>query len=145
MIRPGDNLYEVDDRVEVTAVTPRYISNDIYVSHTLANHITQLARQAVLLAEASKQRSCARQVSEEQQLVNAPALHGTIVLNATPLKGADALLVTGAGAAVGTRADHASRNALPRNPKRAAQPSRPDGRAGWKVPSRRADRARLHA
>jgi hypothetical protein len=94
VIRPGDNLYEVDDRVEVTAVTPRYISNDIYVSRTLANHITQLARQAVLLAEAQA-AFLARQVSEEQQLVNAPALHGAIVLNATPLKGADALLITG--------------------------------------------------
>jgi hypothetical protein len=94
VIRPGDNLYEVDDRVELTAVTPRYASNDIYVSRTLANHIIQLARQAQLLAGAAAAQ-LARQVSEEQQQVNAPALHGTIVLNATPLKGADALLITG--------------------------------------------------
>src|ERR1700719_3109267 len=52
VIRPGMNLYEVDDlgaidgRVESTASAPRYANNDIYVSTPFAQHISQLARQA---------------------------------------------------------------------------------------------------
>lgn len=94
VVRPGDNLYEVDDRVEVTAVTPRYISNDIYVSTTLATHITQLARQAEMLVSAQEAQAASR-MSEEQQQPGAAELHGTIVLNASPLQGAEAVLVTG--------------------------------------------------
>ncbi len=94
VIRPGDNLYEVDDRVEVTAVTPRYISNDIYVSRKLANHINQLAWQAQRLASI-QEAQVASAVNTMLQQVNAPELHGTIVLNVTQLQGAEALLVTG--------------------------------------------------
>lgn len=94
VVRPGDNVYEVDDRVEVTAVTPRYTSNDIYVSQRLATHIIDLARQAEMLVSAQEAQA-ARRVSEEQQQPGAAELHGTIVLNATPLQGAEALLVTG--------------------------------------------------
>jgi len=94
VVRPGDNVYEVDDRVEITAVTPRYISNDIYVSTKLATHITQLARQAYDLVR-EQEAQAARAVSEEQQHLGAAELRGTIVLNATPLQGAEALIVTG--------------------------------------------------
>jgi len=95
VVRPGDNVYEVDDRVEVTAVTPRYTSNDIYVSSKLATHIIQLARQAQMLVSAQEAQA-ARMVSEEQQQQAGVAeLVGTIVLNVTPLQGAEALLVTG--------------------------------------------------
>jgi hypothetical protein len=94
VIRPGDNLYEVDDRVEVTAVTPRYISNDIYVSRKLANHINQLAWQAQRLASIQEAQTAGVMNAMLQQ-VNAPELHGTIVLNVTQLQGAEALLVTG--------------------------------------------------
>ena len=94
VIRPGDNLYEVDDRVEVTAVTPRYISNDIYVSRKLADHINQLAWQAQRLASI-QEAQVASAVNTMLQQVNAPELHGTIVLNVTQLQGAEALLVTG--------------------------------------------------
>jgi len=94
VVRPGDNVYEVDDRVEVTAVTPRYISNDIYVSTKLATHITQLARQAYDLASAQEAQA-ARMVNEEQQHLGEAEMRGTIVLNVTPLQGAEALLVTG--------------------------------------------------
>ncbi|MBV9717932.1 MAG: hypothetical protein JOZ77_01315 [Candidatus Eremiobacteraeota bacterium] len=94
VVRPGDSLYEVDDRVEVTTVTPRYISNDIYVSTTLATHIIHLARQAELARE--QEAEAASRVSEEQQQQpGAAGLLGTIVLNATPLQGAEAVLVTG--------------------------------------------------
>jgi hypothetical protein len=94
VVRPGDNLYEVDDRVEVTAVTPRYISNDIYVSQKLATHIIQLARQAITLVSAQEAKA-ASVWSEEQQQAGAAPLRGTIVLNVTPLQGAEALLVSG--------------------------------------------------
>jgi hypothetical protein len=94
VIRPGDNLYEVDDRVEVTAVTPRYISNDIYVSRKLANHINQLVWQAQRLASIQEAQAASVMNAMLQQ-VNAPELHGTIVLNVTQLQGAEAVLVTG--------------------------------------------------
>ncbi len=94
VVRPGDNVYEVDDRVEVTATTPRYISNDIYVSQKLATHIIQLARQAEGLVS-EQEAQAARLMSEEQQQAGAAELRGTIVLNVTPLTGAEAVLVTG--------------------------------------------------
>jgi hypothetical protein len=98
VVRPGDNVYEVGDRVEITAVAPRYISNDIYVSSRLATHLQQLARQASDLVRA-QEAEAARLVDEEQQHLGEPLLHGTIVLNATPLQGAEAVLVTGLGPA----------------------------------------------
>jgi hypothetical protein len=94
VIRPGDSLYEVNDRVEVTAVAPRYASNDIYVSRALATHISQLARQAQQLVNAR----LAQPASEAAQVRNeaiAGEQHGSIVLNVIPLHGAEALLVTG--------------------------------------------------
>jgi hypothetical protein len=95
VVRPGDNLYEVDDRVEVTAVTPRYISNDIYVSRTLATHITDLARQAEMLVSAQEAKAASLVSEEQQQQAGVAELHGTIVLNVTPLQGAEAVIVTG--------------------------------------------------
>ena len=102
VIRPGDSLYEVNDRVEVAAVTPRYASNDIYVSRTLANHITQLARQAqeLISAQEAQQQAeamsmAAREANEERAEVIAGGIQGSIVLNVTPLKGQEALLITG--------------------------------------------------
>lgn len=94
VVRPGDNVYEVDDRVEVTAVTPRYIPNDIYVSQRLATHIIDLARQAYAFVSEQEAQAASRW-SEEQQQPGAAELRGTIVLNATPLQGAEAILVTG--------------------------------------------------
>jgi len=94
VVRPGDNVYEVDDRVEVTAVTPRYIYNDIYVSTTLANHIINLARQAQMVVS-EQEAQLMNRMSEVQQQPGAAELRGTIVLNATPLQGAEAILVTG--------------------------------------------------
>lgn len=98
VVRPGDNLYEVNDRVEVTAVTPRYVSNDIYVSRALATHITQLARQAQMLASAQAAQAASAEAAEANQERTETIVgeeQGTIVLNVTQLKGAEALLVTG--------------------------------------------------
>jgi hypothetical protein len=98
VIRPGDYVYEVNDRVEVTATLPQYVSNDIYVSKKLADHIISLARQAQL-AESEKEAQLARLAAAEANQARTETIvgeaHGTIVLNATQLKGAEALLVTG--------------------------------------------------
>jgi hypothetical protein len=92
VVRPGDNLYEVNDRVEVTADAPQYVSNDIYVSRALANHITHLARQEQLLLEAPQ----AQVVSEALDVRNGVGgPHGSVVLNVAPLVGAEALMVSG--------------------------------------------------
>jgi hypothetical protein len=93
VIRPGDNLYDVNDRVEVTAEAPRYVSNDLYVSRALANHLTHLARQAQQLL-ASQDLEAASEAGQAQDAMGGE-LHGTIVLNVAPLEGAEALLVTG--------------------------------------------------
>jgi hypothetical protein len=98
VIRPGDYLYEVNDRVEVTATAPRYASNDIYVSKKLADHINSLARQAEL-AERNREEHLARAAAAEANQERTDAIvgeaHGTIALSATQLNGAEALLVTG--------------------------------------------------
>jgi hypothetical protein len=98
VVRPGDNLYEVNDRVEVAAVTPHYASNDIYVSRALANHIIYLARQAQerVSAEAAQAAAMAnREANQERNEAIVGEMQGSIVLNVTPLKGAEALLITG--------------------------------------------------
>jgi hypothetical protein len=91
IIRPGENLYEINDRVESTATAPRSNGDDIYVSSAFAAHIVQLARQASL-------RSATMSYDQQSfQARNSPIaeIRGTIVLNVQPLKGAEALLVTG--------------------------------------------------
>jgi hypothetical protein len=96
VIRPGDNVYEINDRVEATAVTPRYASNDIYVSQKLANHIEQVASQAWLaFTNAQEAQQRAIQQAQAQTETAMPLLQGVIVLNVQPLKGAEALLITG--------------------------------------------------
>jgi len=94
IVRPGDSVYEVNDRVEVASVTPHFAANDIYVSRAMANHIAQLARRAWGVADAQATRAAA--AAEEQNAgAPTPATQGTIVMNAVPLKGAEALLITG--------------------------------------------------
>jgi hypothetical protein len=94
VIRPGDNLYEVNDRVETTTTTPRYTGNDIYVSAALAAHIVRLAQQAES-GVVSEQNAVRARAEAAIDAVRAPELHGAIVLNVAPLKGAEAVLVTG--------------------------------------------------
>ena len=93
VLRPGDNLYEVNDRVESTATAPRYAANnDLYVSSALAAHITALARYAQQrLANAQQsQRSVV-----QQSAASMAELRGAISLNVEQLKGAEAVLITG--------------------------------------------------
>jgi hypothetical protein len=92
IIRPGDNLYDVNDRVEATSIAPRYASNDIYVSPQLAARIETLAQQAWRTfsnAQATRQRM------EMDDVASFNELRGTIVMNVAQLKGAEALMITG--------------------------------------------------
>jgi hypothetical protein len=92
LIRPGENLYEVNDRVESAATAPRSAGNDIYVDASLAAHIEQLARQSQLLSAAV---TTEQQVYERASSPNAAEVRGTITLDVHPLQGQEALLVTG--------------------------------------------------
>jgi hypothetical protein len=91
VLRPGDNLYEVNDRVEITNVPPRAVNGDMYVSQTLATHIAALARYA-------RDRVAADRSGRANALVQAATtaeLHGAISMNVEQLKGAEAVLITG--------------------------------------------------
>ncbi len=93
VLRPGENLYEVNDRVESTPTAPRYsANNDLYVTSSLANHIVALARSAQLRISAAQN---AQRRMEMQGVANLVELHGTILLNVEQLKGAEAVLITG--------------------------------------------------
>ena len=95
VIRPGDPLYDVNDRVEVAAITPHYAANDIYVSPATARRIEQLARQ-VWSAFSNAQAALARQeAAVANTAMGAAEMQGSIILHVQPLKGAEALLVTG--------------------------------------------------
>ncbi len=93
VIRPGANLYEVNDHVEVAAIPPVYGANDIYVSAAVARRIAQLASQA-WLGFSQAQEDMARSALAGNTTV-IPELQGSIVLHVQPLKGQEALLVTG--------------------------------------------------
>jgi hypothetical protein len=94
VIRPGANLYEVNDHVEVAAIPPVYGANDIYVSAAVARRIAQLASQA-WLGYSQAQEDIARSVMATGNTTVIPELQGSIVLHVQPLKGQEALLVTG--------------------------------------------------
>jgi hypothetical protein len=98
VIRPGDYLYDVNDRVEVASVAPYYASNDIYVTPALAKHITSLARQAQWAESAQEARfakAAAIEVNQERTEAIVGTMEGSIVISATQLKGAEAVLITG--------------------------------------------------
>jgi hypothetical protein len=93
VLRPGDNLYEVNDRVESTTTAPRYAANnDLYVSSALAAHITALARSAQQQIAGAQN---AQRLSEAQNVASLVELRGAITLNVEQLKGAEAVLITG--------------------------------------------------
>jgi hypothetical protein len=92
LIRPGDNLYEVNDRVESTSVPPRYAENEIFVSAAFASHIEALARQAQLLSASALSQ---QQVFERASSPTAAEVRGAISLDVQPLEGQEALLVKG--------------------------------------------------
>ena len=46
VIRPGDVLYDVNQRVEVADTAPQYVNNEMVVSPAMAKHIEQMASVA---------------------------------------------------------------------------------------------------
>ncbi len=148
VIRPGDNLYEVNDRVEVTQVAPRYVSNDIYVSRALATHIIHLARQAQLIASAQAAQAAsaaAAEANQERTDTIVGEMQGTIELNVTPLKGAEALLISGQAPPTAPVMITLLATLSSELPRRPAQPSHADGRPGWEVPGDSTNCVRLYA
>ena len=96
VIRPGESIFEVNDRIETTSVAPRYSNNDLYVSQSLANRIAQLARQPELQAQAmSDQREAAARAAASQ----VSNITGAIRVEVHALPGSEALVVTGSAPA----------------------------------------------
>lgn len=91
VVRPGDDEYEVNDRVEVTAQVPHYTAGDIYVSPSLARRIEALARVASARAAAAARANAGPSVAPPPS----PPLTGSIALEASPLAGSEAIVVNG--------------------------------------------------
>lgn len=92
VLRPGENLVEVNDRIETTPVAPRYSSNDIYVSETLANRIAQLAQEPENRARKAMEQNVA---AAQQAASQTPNIKGAIQFQVHPLTGSEAVVVTG--------------------------------------------------
>ncbi len=91
VIRPGQNLFEVNDRVESTAMAPRYANDDLYISASLAKRIGELARQSQI-QEALVQGAAMGQQAQARQ---APQVRGALSFEVHPLEGSEAVVVTG--------------------------------------------------
>lgn len=86
VLRPGAQLYEVDDRVEVSDAPPRYINGDLLVSSRFAQRLKQLASF----------QSYPPQSQQGGTLVPPIAnFHGAISIEMQPLPGSEAVTVNG--------------------------------------------------
>lgn len=89
VLRPGERLYEVNNKLESTAIPPRAGTNgELYISSALARHIVQIA---------AYEQSVDAQLHREyvQEVARSFSYSGAIALNVQPLKGAEAVLITG--------------------------------------------------
>lgn len=84
VVRPGAQLYEVDDRVEVTDSAPRYINGDLLVSSQFAQRLKQLAS---FQSPPSQPR--------EPGAPPAPNFRGSISIEMQPLPGSEDVTVNG--------------------------------------------------
>ena len=91
VIRPGQSLFEVNDRIETTAVAPRYGNNDLYISKSLANRIAQLARQPEIQSGQVNHDSD----PDPSVVAQSSAVTGAIQLEVHPLPGSEAIIVAG--------------------------------------------------
>ncbi len=84
VVRPGAELYDVDDRVEVMDTAPRYVNGDLLVSSQFAQRLKQLA-------------SFQSPPSQPRQPGAAPAPNftGSISIEMQPLPGSEAVTVNG--------------------------------------------------
>jgi hypothetical protein len=85
VLRPGSQVYEVNDHDEVADTAPSYSRGDLYVTPSLAAHLQALARRFSPAAA----RGADRSMSGDAQA------HGSITLEARQLQGAEAITVNG--------------------------------------------------
>ena len=141
VIRPGANLYEVNDHVEVAAIPPVYGANDIYVSAAVAE-----THRAAGIAGVARLLPGARGHGAQRASRKHDGHSGAAGEHRSPRsapQGPRGTARNGRGAAVGTRSHHTAWNALIRSPQRPAQPQRHYLQPCGNVSSDRADRFRL--
>jgi hypothetical protein len=88
VLRPGAQVYQVDDHTEVADAAPGYSRGDLYVTKALAAHLEALARRT----------SPGARSAEISSTSDAPA-HGSITLEARQLQGSEAIDVEGSAPA----------------------------------------------
>ncbi len=87
VLRPGETLYDVNDRVEIADRAPRYTGGDLVVDQSLAAHLERLART---VQSASLRSLPATAGSGPQRTFS-----GAIQLEARHLPGSEAIAVNG--------------------------------------------------
>lgn len=96
LIRPGENFVEVNDRTEMTQSAPRADRGEIYVAPALADQLRRISAGVPVHQPRSSGVSSAPAV---RNVVAQRSATGTISLDARPLAGSEALLVSGQGPA----------------------------------------------
>jgi hypothetical protein len=91
LVRPGESLYEVNNRVESASTPTRYAQDDIIVPSSMAARIEELARQAQALSATETQQ----QVFERVSSPGAAEVRGSIALEVHQLAGQSAVLIKG--------------------------------------------------
>lgn len=85
VIRPGDRLYEVNNRVEVADAPPAYVNGDMLISNALASRLQRLAAMSAMRAS----------VGEMHFAAEAAQPGGTITVDVRPAQGVEALSISG--------------------------------------------------
>jgi hypothetical protein len=88
IIRPGESLYEINNRIESMDVPALSDGNDVYVSSSFAHRIAEAAWHLQAMDAAARR-------AQEEAAARIFAYQGAIALNVQPLKGAEAVLITG--------------------------------------------------
>ncbi len=89
VLRPGAQVYQVNDHDEVADAAPVYTAGDLYVTSTLASHLEALARQ--------KSPAVASGAGSPSTFDR--SAHGAITLEARQLQGSEAIDVQGSAPA----------------------------------------------
>lgn len=89
VLRPGSQVYQVNDHEEVADAAPSYSQGDLYVTPSLAGHLEALARRL----------SPAAAHSAENLSITDASARGAITMEARQLQGAEAIDVQGSAPA----------------------------------------------
>jgi Copper amine oxidase N-terminal domain len=89
VLRPGSQVYQVNDHDEVADMAPSYSRGDLYVSASLAGHLEALARRLSPTAAHSAETLATTDTSAR----------GAITMEARQLQGAEAITVNGSAPA----------------------------------------------